>query len=123
MPTGGRYLGTHIVADFYNCSTDLFDSNKIKQIAIDAAEYANMTIEGVIDKFFEPYGLTVLVLLAESHLAIHTYPEHGYCAVDIFTCGDNSLPYKAFKYLEDELNPSDVYFKNLVRGLVGDTNE
>lgn len=69
---------------------------------------------------FSPQGITGIVLLAESHIAIHTWPELGYVAIDIFTCGDKSRPLKALDYFKEELKPKRVEIKELKRGKISD---
>ena len=70
----------------------------------EAARVANATIVQSVFHHFNPYGVSGAVIISESHLAIHTWPEYGYAAVDIFTCGDKINPWTAFKFLEDVLN-------------------
>lgn len=71
----------------------------------------------VQSKQFEPQGATVLVLLSESHLSIHTYPERGFAAIDCYTCGETVDPQIAIDYLVRVLKPEKTYAKKLIRGL------
>ena len=64
---------------------------------------------------FKPQGVTGLALLAESHISIHTWPEIGYAAIDVFTCGDHTMPEKACKLLFKDFLAKDFSFKNIVR--------
>ena len=64
-----------------------------------AAEAANATLLSISSKKFDPQGVTAVVLLSESHLSIHTWPEYGYAAIDAFTCGDRTDPEKACDFL------------------------
>jgi len=68
-----------------------------------ACEVANLTVVSKTGHHFSPYGVSAMVVIAESHLAIHTWPEHKYAAVDVFTCGDAVDPYKAFESLKNSL--------------------
>ncbi|MDF2723697.1 MAG: S-adenosylmethionine decarboxylase, partial [Paenibacillus sp.] len=68
-------------------------------------------------KQFEPQGATVLVLLSESHISIHTYPEKGFAALDCYTCGETVDPQAAIDYLVSVLKPTRTYAKKLIRGL------
>ncbi len=64
---------------------------------------------------FKPQGVTGLALLAESHISIHTWPEIGYAAIDVFTCGDHTMPEKACKLLSKDFLAKDSSFKNIAR--------
>ena len=66
---------------------------------------------------FEPQGATVLVLLSESHISIHTYPERGFAALDCYTCGETVDPQLAIDHMVSVLKPDTVYAKKLVRGM------
>ncbi len=70
---------------------------------------------------FNPNGVTVLILLSESHLSIHTYPEQGYAAIDCYTCGDKVNPEIAANYLIEIFQPKEIYMRNVARGN-GDIN-
>ena len=65
---------------------------------------------------FEPYGVSGVVVISESHLAIHTWPEYGYAAIDLFTCGDKADPWKAFEYLLDYFKPKRITTMEIKRG-------
>lgn len=82
-------LGHHYIAEMWECPADILnDSARLETLVRAAAESARVTILKSNFHQFEPQGVTALLLLSESHLSVHTWPEHGYCAVDIFTCGD-----------------------------------
>ena len=66
---------------------------------------------------FSPHGVTGVVVIAESHFAIHTWPEHGFAAVDLFTCGDSVDPYKAFEHLRGALRAETHSIVEIRRGL------
>jgi S-adenosylmethionine decarboxylase len=89
---------------------------------IDAAERCGATVLSVQSKQFEPQGATVLVLLSESHLSIHTYPEKGFAALDCYTCGETVDPQIAISHMLSILKPEKYYLKNWIRG-VGDIQE
>ncbi|PCK70757.1 S-adenosylmethionine decarboxylase proenzyme-like protein [Paenibacillus larvae subsp. larvae B-3650] len=84
---------------------------------VEAAEVCGATVLSVQSKQFEPQGATVLVLLSESHLSIHTYPERGFAALDCYTCGETVDPGLAIDYMVSVLKPEKVYAKKLVRGM------
>lgn len=84
---------------------------------VEAAEACGATVLSVQAKQFEPQGATVLVMLSESHLSIHTYPERGFAALDCYTCGETVDPQLAIDYMVSVLKPKSTYAKKLVRGV------
>ena len=95
-------LGRHILVEFYNCNEETMKSPElIEKFMNEAARRANATIVNSVFHHFNPYGVSGAVIISESHLAIHTWPEFGYAAVDVFTCGDKINPWTAFDYLEE----------------------
>lgn len=75
----------------------------------------------IIWKFFykfRPHGVTGVILIAESHLSLHTWPEKGYVAIDIFTCGSRMDPWKAYKRIVEEIKPKRVRVLELKRGVL-----
>jgi S-adenosylmethionine decarboxylase len=109
------YAGIHLVADFWGGQI-IEDPKEIEEILIMAAKKGGCIPLKVTTYKFSPQGITGVVLLAESHIAIHSWPEHNYVAVDIFTCGDKSLPYKAFEYLKEKFQPTKIKLKKVKRG-------
>lgn len=84
-----RALGTQIVADLYDCDSAVLDDlPRIEAAMVEAAERSGAHIVTRCFHRFSPHGVSGVVVIAESHLAIHTWPEHGYAAVDLFTCGE-----------------------------------
>lgn len=112
-------LGRHLIVEVFGVNPKLLDDEeKLKEILIQSALEAGGKICGVLFHKFEPQGVTGLVLIAESHISIHTWPEHGYAAMDIFTCGSNVNPWKAFHYSVQELKPRNVNVVEVKRGLI-----
>ncbi len=97
------YSGIHLIAEFWNGKI-IDDPKKIREILVKAVKKANNTPLDVVIHKFEPQGVTGIVLLAESHIAIHTWPEFNYVALDIYTCGDKANPLKALEFLKGKLN-------------------
>jgi S-adenosylmethionine decarboxylase len=113
-------VGAHVLADFWGCRPEKLDDAKLlMQTLREAAAQANMTILGEEGHKFEPQGYTGLLLLAESHISIHTYPESGYAAVDVFTCG-GGLTQKAIDYLKRVLEPERIKEITIKRGVPGE---
>ena len=112
-----KYAGIHLIAEFWYGKV-IEDSEEIKKILIEAVKRANNTpLEVAIHKF-KPQGITGIVLLAESHVAIHTWPEINYVAIDIYTCGDKAYPKRALEYLKKKFQPKKVEIKILKRGKI-----
>jgi len=105
------------------CEPEILRSlEKVRSIMVSAAKDAKATIVDVSFHEFNPFGISGVVVIAESHLTIHTWPEYNYAAVDIFTCGDIIKPEVAASYLIREFgckNPSIVEMK---RGILSHEN-
>jgi len=109
-------VGTHCILELYGCpAAVLNDAQKIQQALREASRIAKSTLLGEIHHAFEPHGVTALALLAESHISVHTWPETGYAALDVFTCGDHTLPEKACSYLVEALEAADYSLQTLRR--------
>lgn len=98
-------VGKHCILELYDCdSVKLNDEAFLRDTITSAAQRAGATLLNLITHHFEPQGVTGLALLAESHISIHTWPESGYAAVDVFTCGDHTMPEKACQILWEQLD-------------------
>lgn len=114
-------LGTHLLLDLKDCNPKLLDDiNYIKQVMIGAADEAGATIVGENFHKFDPIGVTGIIAIAESHLCIHTWPEYGYAAVDIFTCGQGFEPQKAADMLIESLQCKQPSITEIQRGLISE---
>jgi S-adenosylmethionine decarboxylase len=103
------------LVELRDCSAEALNSlERVQDIMVSAARQAEATIVDVSFHEFNPFGISGMVIIAESHLSIHTWPEYGYAAVDIFTCGDVIKPQAAAAYLIEQFgsrNPSVVEMK------------
>jgi S-adenosylmethionine decarboxylase proenzyme len=112
-----KYLGTHLLAEFFACQTDKLDDVQfIREEMENAALAANATIVQTAFHRFNPYGVSGVVVIAESHVTIHTWPEYNYAAIDVFTCGDTCDPYAAIAYLKEAFATDTIQVKQLDRG-------
>lgn len=117
--------GRHVVADLQECQQCCY-ADDIEDVLRNAAQLAGATVLDIkIFVFSEVLvngqmvqGMTGTVILSESHIAFHTWPEHGFVACDIFTCGDNALPEKGLEVICDYFKPKFVAMQILNRGLV-----
>jgi S-adenosylmethionine decarboxylase len=109
--------GTHIIADLWGVSfKKLNDPVYLEEHLKLAAQKSGATILSSASKAFEPYGATVFVVLSESHLSIHTYPEKGFAAIDGYTCGETIDPMVMILYLLSILIPKNKEIIKITRG-------
>jgi S-adenosylmethionine decarboxylase len=107
-----------VAVDAWGVRYDLLnDADWLQNQLVEAAEITGATVLSVQSRQFEPQGATVLVMLSESHLSIHTYPEKGFAAIDCYTCGETVDPQSAVDRLMEVLKPERVHAKKLIRGL------
>ena len=109
------YAGTHVVADFWNGKI-IENEKELEQLLKGAAKAAKSQALQVSIHKFVPQGITGVILLAESHIAVHTWPEINYIAIDIFTCGKEARPKGALKYIQEYLKPERVKIQEMKRG-------
>ncbi len=110
-------LGRHLLVEFYDCNpTVLDDVAGIETHMNDAALACGATIVQSTFHRFEPWGVSGVVVISESHLAIHTWPEYGYASVDLFTCGDEIDPMSAYEHLRVMLEAQEAEIQMLQRG-------
>lgn len=112
---GGK-LGTHIIVDAWGCPQDLLNNEDvIALITHEAVRVSGATLIDLCVHHFSPQGITATATLAESHLAIHTWPEHGYLGMDLFFCGAGA-PEWAAKYVILTSEASAVEIRKVDRG-------
>jgi S-adenosylmethionine decarboxylase len=113
-----RALGRHVLAEFYGCSPDILNNTaQIEEIMVNAALEAGAEIREVVFHEFTPQGVSGVVVISESHLAIHTWPEFGYAAVDVFTCGTTVDPWVSCYYLKKHFTAERMAAKEIKRGI------
>ncbi|GIP49522.1 S-adenosylmethionine decarboxylase proenzyme precursor [compost metagenome] len=111
-------FGRHVAVDAWGVDFEVLNNAGLLEAhLVEAAEACGATVLSIQSRQFEPQGATVLVMLSESHLSIHTYPERGFAAIDCYTCGEMVDPQLAIDYLVTVLNPEKTYAKKLIRGL------
>ena len=113
-------LGRHILVDLYDCDADLLDDlDYVAQHTERAARAAGATILNATFHPFSPHGVTGVLAIQESHLAIHTWPEYRFAAVDLFTCGEGIDPWKAHKVIKEALKAGHDAAVEMPRGHAG----
>ena len=116
-------LGTHLLVELRDCNPAILKNlEEVRDALVSAAKEAKATIIDISFHEFNPFGISGMVVIAESHLSIHTWPEYNYAAVDIFTCGDVIKPEVAAASIIERFgckNPSMVEMK---RGILSHEN-
>lgn len=116
-------LGTHLLVELKDCNpTILKNLEEVRDALVSAAREARATIVDISFHEFNPFGISGMVVIAESHLSIHTWPEYSYAAVDIFTCGDTIKPEVAASYLIDRFESKSPSLVEMKRGLLSHEN-
>lgn len=114
--------GITCLLELYDCPPDILDDKeRIDEALREAVEHARATLLKQVSNQFSPQGVTSLGVLAESHISIHTWPEHGYAAVDIFTCGNRAMPERACSYLAEALSAGHHTVQRIERGTLLDS--
>ena len=112
-------LGNHILVEITGCNPQVMnDVAFIEQTMVDSATIAGATVINSSFHHFSPYGVSGVVVIQESHLAIHTWPEYGYAAVDLFTCGDEVDAWKAFDFLKESFGAKNYSALEMNRGAI-----
>ena len=122
--TSSSPLGMHYLAECHQCDPELiYDADFVESLLISTAKHCGATIVDTKFHHFEPYGVSGVVIIEESHFHVHTWPEHRYAAIDLFTC-DLSLNFKkAVDFLQEKIGCAPIKYQTLKRGLIsGRTN-
>lgn len=109
-------LGRQLLAEFHGCAVSVNDAEFVRDLALEAAALAEVTVLHEHTHRFSPHGLSTVLVLAESHLALHTWPEHNFLSFDLFTCGDSLPTEKLVSLLKERLQAERVSFQVITRG-------
>lgn len=112
-----EHLGRHVIIELWGCSDTINDTELVKSAMLDAVRAANATLLSIHVHTFSPQGVTGVAVLSESHLSIHTWPEHGYVAADVFTCGESTKPRAAAEVLAERFEAKQTFVEELERGV------
>ncbi|MDQ7030473.1 MAG: adenosylmethionine decarboxylase [Ardenticatenia bacterium] len=111
-------LGKHLIVELWTHNAQVLDDPVfLRDTLMAAARRGNLNVINIAMHEFAPHGVTGVVLLAESHLSIHTWPEYGYAAIDVFTCGGN--PWAVIETLKERLDVQRIEVRELDRGILG----
>ena len=112
-------LGRHLLVELHDCNKEaLNDLGLLRDVMVKAAIDCGAVVLGESFHRFSPQGVSGVVIIAESHLSIHTWPEYGYAAVDIFTCGTFVNPEKAAQVLIEKLGSRNHSVMEIPRGVL-----
>ncbi|KMY51206.1 adenosylmethionine decarboxylase [Peribacillus loiseleuriae] len=110
-------MGRHVISELWGCDFEkLNDIDYIERVFVDAALKSGAEVREVAFHKFAPQGVSGVVIISESHLTIHSFPEHGYASIDVYTCGDLN-PNVAANYIADALNAEIRENMELPRGM------
>ena len=111
-------IGHHYIAEASGCTPAIIGKvETVEQILVRAAEIAGVQVWSISFHRFNPNGVSGVVVISESHLSVHTWPEYGYAALDIFTCGDTAKPEKAVEWALRQFGATNVHITEVTRGL------
>lgn len=111
-------LGRHYIVEASGCDPKIIGSvEKVQQILVKAAEVAGAQVWSISFSKFPPQGVSGVVVISESHISTHTWPEYGYVALDIYTCGRHVDPEKAVVFAVEAFGSSTSHITEITRGL------
>ncbi|MCR4398524.1 MAG: adenosylmethionine decarboxylase [Firmicutes bacterium] len=111
-------LGRHVLAEVYGCNRSILDDTvKVQQVMVNAALKAGADVREVAFHKFHPQGVSGVVVISESHVAVHTWPEYGYAAVDVFTCGTRVDPWDVMSSILRDLEAENYTATETRRGI------
>lgn len=114
-----KSLGRHLLCEYHGCDREVLNSPDAIRVELRAAvTRAGATPVQDLVHAFSPHGVTGVIVIAESHFSIHTWPEYGFAAVDLFTCGDTIDPWAAFSHLAQVLGAASHSVVEIRRGLL-----
>lgn len=114
-----KALGRHLLIEFYNCRSNKLNLSKyLEKILCESAKKSKAKVIKTIFHNFKPFGVSGLVIIAESHFSIHTWPEYKFASIDIYTCGEEINPWDAYEYLKEKLKPANPIVMEMKRGIL-----
>jgi len=111
---------SELIVDLYDCQSDLDDEEFLRSTLESAANKVNAKIIQRITQKYSPSGISVILILAETHISLHTWPEYGYAALDIFICGEGKNPETAWEVVKDSMKPASFKINRIVRTIGND---
>lgn len=110
-------MGRHVIAELWECNAEILNNlSEVEKIMVNAALESGAEVREVTFHQFSPLGVSGVVIISESHLTIHSFPEHGYASVDVYTCGDRIDPQVACDYITQGLQCTRRQWIQISRG-------
>jgi len=118
-----KSLGVHIILEFFGCDPNtLTRRDYVERVMLEAAQKANTHSIGTFFHQFKPHGVSGVIIIEESHISIHTWPEHGFAAIDFFYCSEEVDPEKAIEVLIEGFKPTRISRVEFDRGSLKELN-
>jgi S-adenosylmethionine decarboxylase len=114
-----KSVGRHLVLELWGCD-NLNSASVVERALLDIVGALDLNLLSLSVHPFSPIGVTGVAIVSESHVVIHTWPELGYAAVDVFTCGEQRNPEDAVPVLREHFAPERIQVMEMSRGLVED---
>lgn len=112
-------LGNHLIIELYDCHEGTINNSRmVEETLVKAVEISGANMVQSVFHQFNPHGISGVVVIEESHFSVHTWPEYGYCALDIFTCGDEIDYYSALQFLKKEFKAKNMSVTEMKRGML-----
>lgn len=112
-------LGNHLIVELYDCNPEVINSSSsVEEKLLGAVRISGAHMVQSVIHEFNPHGVSGVIVIEESHISVHTWPEYGYCALDIFTCGEEIDYYSALHYLKEEFQAGNLSVTEMKRGLL-----
>ena len=119
-----QILGKHLIVEYAGCDRSILDNlEALEKSLCEAVRKAGATIVNATFHRYNPQGVSGVVVIAESHMSIHTWPEYGYAAVDFFTCGEECNPTLAHEFMVKALGSDNFSVKEMPRGIPSERTE
>jgi len=112
-------LGNHLIVELYDCDAVLINNvRQVEQVLMTAVELSGAKMVQSVIHEFNPHGVSGVIVIEESHFSVHTWPEYGYCALDIFTCGTLIDSYAALHYMVKAFKANSYSVSEIKRGIL-----
>lgn len=119
-----KKLGRHLIVELAECDKQVLNNIEfLEEHMKESVRLAGATIVKAVFHRYNPQGVSGVVVIAESHISIHTWPEYGYAALDFFTCGEEVSPEKAYEYMAEKLKCNAPNLKEIARGIPSETDQ
>lgn len=109
-------LGRHLIMDAWECNEEINSVEAIEEALREAVLRSKVTLIRLVIHPFTPHGVSGMALIAESHVAVHTWPEKAYFSLDVFTCGGRAMPEAVIEVFRERFQPRRVQLVELPRG-------